>query len=156
MPAYATLADLTERHPQEVILLGADETTGLLDEVRVARALDDASIEARTILQGRYTRSELDRLDDDGLAILRIYVMDIALYRVALSFSRLTDEIRERYSAAVKRLEAIAAGKGALTFEGNGTAEGGTSSGGTSPQTVLIDAPERVFTRSRLGRAGLP
>ncbi|PIO98586.1 conserved hypothetical protein [uncultured Pleomorphomonas sp.] len=156
MTAYATLADLTERHPQEVILLGADETTGVLDEVRVARALDDASIEARTILQGRYTRSELDRLDADGLAILKIYVMDIALYKVALSFSRLTDDIRERNQAAVKRLEAIVAGKGALTFEGSGATEDGISVGDASPQTVLVDAPERVFTRARLGRAGLP
>lgn len=156
MIAYATLTDLSDRHPQEIILLGADETTGLLDEVRVTRALDDASIEARTILQGRYTRSELDRLDADGLAILKIYVMDIALYRVALSFSRLTDEIRERYLAAVKRLEAIAAGKGALTFEGSGTPEGAIPVGDTSPQAVLIDAPERVFTRARLGGAGLP
>lgn len=157
MIAYAALADLTDRHPQEIILLGADETTGVLDEVRVTRALEDASIEARTILQGRYTRSELDRLDSDGLAILKIYVMDIALYRVALSFSRLTDEIRERYLAAVKRLEAIAAGKGALTFDGSGAPEGGAvSAGDTSPQTVLIDAPERVFTRARLGGAGLP
>lgn len=156
MIAYATLTDLTERHPQEVILLGADETTGLLDEVRVTRALEDASIEARTILQGRYTRFELDRLDADGRAILAIYVMDIALYRVALSFSRLTDEIRERYLAAIKRLEAIAAGKGALTFEGSGASEGDVSIGDTSPQTVLVDAPERIFTRARLGGAGLP
>lgn len=133
MPAFATLADLQERHPQEVVLLGADETTGLLDEARVARALDDASIEARTILAARYSPAEIDRADTDGLAILRIYVMDIALYRVALSFSRLTDEIRERYQAAVKRLEAIAAGKGALSLAGErpaGSEEGAEASNG--------------------------
>lgn len=147
MPAaFATLADLQERHPQEVILLGADETTGLLDEVRVARALEDASIEARTILAARYSAAELDRVDADGLAILRIYVMDIALYRVALSFSRLTDEIRERYQAAVKRLEAIATGKGALTLAGEQPA-GGDAGAETSNGGAAIVAPEPFFPR---------
>lgn len=141
MPAvYAALSDLTARYPQEVILLGADEVTGELDEARVTAALADASIEARAILQARYSVAELDRLDADGLSTLRVYVMDIALYRVALSFSRLTDEIRERYQAAIKRLEAIAAGKGALTFEGEaaaGAEDGVETSGGGA---VLVSA----------------
>ena len=146
MAAFATLADLQERHPQEVVLLGADETTGLLDEVRVVRALDDASVEARTILAARYSPAEIARIDDDGLAILRIYVMDIALYRAALSFSRLTDEIRERYQAAVKRLEAIAAGKGALSITGE-PAAGGDTGVETSGGGAAIASAEPFFPR---------
>lgn len=148
--AFATLTDLQERHPQEVILLGADEATGLLDEVRVTRALDDASIEARTILAARYSATELSRVDEDGLATLRIYVMDIALYRVALSFSRLTDEIRERYQAAVKRLEAIAAGKGALSLSGEQPA-GGEAGAETSTGGAAIVTPEPFFPRRNGG-----
>lgn len=143
--AYATLGDLMARHPDEVVLLGASSSTGLLDESRVAAALEDASIEARAILQARYSPAELQSLDVDGLATLKLYVMDIALYRVALAFSRLTDEIRDRYQAAVKRLEAIAAGKGALSIAGATpvtSASDETSSGG-----AMILAADPFFPR---------
>ena len=83
--------------------------------------------------------------------MLRVYSSDIALYRVALSFSRSTDTIKERYDQAIKRLEAIAAGKGALTTTGGA---GGNSDGDgeVGQNEVLVEGPERVFTRERLGR----
>lgn len=149
--AFATIADLETRYPAELVLLAADETTGLRDDDRVQAALDDASIEVKGILQARYTPPELALLDADGLAIVKVYTMDVALYRIALSFSRLTDDIRERYKSALKRLEAIAAGKGALTFTGGGSPEPDDAS---SQNAVLVSAPERVFTRARQG--GLP
>ncbi|RAI25303.1 hypothetical protein CH338_31400, partial [Rhodoplanes elegans] len=78
--------------------------------------LDDATAEVRAILAARYTRDELSRLDDDARATLRLYTIDIALYRVALSFGRSNDRIKERYDVAIQRLAAMAAGKAALTF----------------------------------------
>src|SRR5690606_31601370 len=105
---------------------------------------EDASRQVRAILLGRYSTAELERLDAEGRGLLLVYAMDIALYRVALSFSRLTDEIRERHTSAVKRLEGIAAGRGGLSFTG------GNGQAVNSPNGVVVDAPERFFTRERM------
>lgn len=155
MTAYATIADLEARYPSELTLLAANETTGLRDDVRIGHALGDASIEIRSILAARYSSAELAALDADALAVLRVYASDITLYRVALSFSRSTDTIKERYDMAIKRLEAIAGGKGALgtTVSGSTPVPGtGGDVGDIGQNEVVLVAPERVFTRERLGR----
>ena len=152
MTVYATIADLEARFPNELALVAADETTGLRDDTRIERGILDASIEVRGILAGRYSLAELAGLDQDSLDLLRVYTTDIAFYRIALSFTRSTENIKERYDQAIKRLEAIASGKGAL----NG---GNTGGGGPADPTedvgqneVVLQAPERVFTRERLSR----
>lgn len=155
MTVYATIADLQARFPAELITLAADETTGERDDVRIGHALADSSIEIRAILAARYSPAELASLDEASLAVLRVYCSDMALYRVALSFSRSSETIKERYDQAVKRLEAIAAGKGALSTTGG--ASGGPAGGdalpdGVGQNEVVLVAPERVFTRERLGR----
>lgn len=154
MTVYATIADLEARYPQELGLLAADETTGLRDDGRITLALADASREIRAILQARYSPAELAALDAESIGILGVYCMDIALYRIALSFSRTSDIIKERYEASIKRLEAIASGKGALTFAGSaGVGVGDDGAPGSIGQNeVVMKAPERIFTRERLGR----
>lgn len=153
MTAYATISDLAARYPQELGLLAADEVTGLRDDARITLALSDASREIRAILQARYSPADLATLDAESLAILSVYCMDIALYRIALSFSRSSEIIKERYEASVKRLEAIAAGKGALTFTGStGGSGSGVEPGAIGQNAVVLVAPERLFTRERLGR----
>jgi phage gp36-like protein len=88
-----------------------------------------------------------------SLAVVKVYCIDIAFYRIALAFSRSTDNIKERYDAAIKRLEAIAAGKGALTTTTAGAGGSATDTGGDVGQNeVIVEAPERIFTRARLGR----
>ncbi|GLR51269.1 DUF1320 domain-containing protein [Shinella yambaruensis] len=151
MTVYATIAELEARHRDQLTLIAADEQTGVRDDVRITAGLADASIEIRAILAARYAPSELAGLDADSLAVLRIYCMDIAFYRIALAFSRLTDEIRERRDQAIKRLEAIAAGKGALTTIA-GAGAGAGDGGEVGQNEVIVVAPERVFTRERLGR----
>lgn len=152
---FATLADVLARYPSEATVLAADETTRQRDDTRIEAALVDASAEMRVTLFARYTREDLARIDDDSRQVLRLYAIDIALYRVALSYGRGNERIKERYDVATKRLDAIAAGKGALTFDGPGG--GGVPGGGMpgEPSTVgpaepLIAAPERIFTRDRL------
>lgn len=147
--AFATIADIEQRHPAELITLAADENTGLRDDTRIERALEDAGVEIRTILQARYSKGDLNRLDADGVATLKLYSIDIALYRIAIAFDRSNERIEERYKLAVKRLEAIAAGKSALSFIAS---DGGAvlPAAEASPNEVLIDAPERVFTRDRM------
>ena len=152
---YATIADIESRHPAELIVLAGDETTGVRDDERVRAALEDASIEVRTILKARYAAADLGRLDADSLASLRLYTIDIALHRVALSFSRGSDEVEARANRAIKRLEAIASGKGELTLESGAGDEAGSTVGSAGDAAiganeVVIDAPERVFTRARM------
>ncbi|MCO5059640.1 MAG: DUF1320 domain-containing protein [Rhizobiaceae bacterium] len=153
MTAYATISDIEARYPQELGLLAADETTGLRADGRITLALSDASREIRAILQARYSPTDLASLDIESRAVLSVYCMDIALYRIALSFSRTSDIIKERYEATIKRLEAIAAGKGALTFTGSGGGSGDDGAVGAIGQNeVVMVAPERIFTRERLGK----
>jgi phage gp36-like protein len=154
--AFATLAQLVARHPAELVLLAADETTGLRDDARVEAALLDASAEMRGILQARYTPADLDALDELSREILAVYAMDVALYRVALSFSRSSDRLKESYDNAVKRLEAIAGGKGGLTVISGGAGSSIATTddvGEIGPNGVVIDVPERIFTRDRFGRS---
>lgn len=150
MTAYATIADLAARYPNELTLIAADEQTGLRDDTRIGLGLVDASIEIRAILAARYSPAELAALDVASLDVLRVYAMDIAFYRIALAFSRSSENIKERYEQAIRRLEAIAAGKGALTTMLTG-AGAGAEAGDVGQNEVIVDAPERVFTRARLG-----
>lgn len=147
---YATIDDIDARHPAELILLAADENSGIVDDGRVSAALVDASAEVRAILKARYSSAELGRLDSESLDTLRFYTIDVALYRIALSFARSNERIKERYEAAIKRLEAIAAGKGGLSFEGGTGGDDPSLTGPASPNEVIVDVPERMFTRDRL------
>lgn len=149
MPAYATIADLEARFRDQLILVAADEQTGVRDDVRIQNGLEDASTEIRAILAARYSAAELTGLDESSLAVLQLYCMDIAFYRIALDFSRSSDNIKERYAAAVKRLEAIAAGKGALTSGAAATSDGSSEAGDIGQNEVVLQAPERLFTRKR-------
>lgn len=151
MPApFATRADVQARHPREIEVLAADEETRVTDWARVDAALSDVSAEIRMILQGRYTPAEIAALDEESLGALKLFAIDMALYRVSLSFGRQTEAIKARYDAAVKRLEGIAKGRGGLTFVSSGSGGEGGSASSSSPGEVLIVAPERVFTRDKM------
>jgi phage gp36-like protein len=152
MTPFATLADVLARYPAEATILAADEATSQRDDTRIAAALADGTAEVCAILAARYTRQELDRIDDASRAVLRIYTTDIALYRVALSFSRSNERIKERYDVAISRLQAIAKGSAALTFDDEGIGPGSASdpAGAVSPNETIIITNERVLTRDRL------
>lgn len=152
MTPFAALADITARYPDELVVLAADPATGLQVDARVEAALIDASAEMRAILAARYTPAEIARLDEPSRDILRAFAIHIALYRVALSFARQTEAIKERYDIAIKRLEAIAAGRGGLGLDGGSDDADPTAPGGAiAPNEAVVDAPERVMTRQRLG-----
>lgn len=152
MTPYATLEQAEARYPTELITLAADEATGVRDDARIHGALADATAEIRSILKARYSVAELDRLDADSLATLAVFCIDIMLYRVALSFARSNERIKERYEATIKRLEAIAAGKGGLSFDDGGDGPGAPGAA-ASPNEVIIDAPaERMFDVRRMSR----
>lgn len=149
---FATLNDIEQRYPAELITLAANEETGIQDDDRVQRALEDASSEVRGILKARYTMADLAKIDQDSAQLLKLYTIDITLYLVALSFSRSNERIEERYERSIKRLEKMTQGKGGLSFEGGGSDSGTDTDGGSviSPNEVIIDAPERLFTRNKM------
>lgn len=148
---FATLADVDARYPSEAALLCADEDTRAPDWARFEAALFDVSTEIRIILQARYTPLQLATIDDDSRAALRFFAIDMAMYRVALSVARSTDAIKDRYDAAVARLEGIAKGRGALSF--TGAIGGGEDASQTtaSPGEAIVVAPERQFGRDKMG-----
>lgn len=154
MTTFAALADVLARYPAEATVLAADETTRERDDSRIEASLVDATAEVRAILAARYTRDELERIDDDSRGILRIYTIDVALYRVALSFGRSSERVKERYDVAIARLNAIGKGTAALTFDGPGGrgtgSGGGQPAGSVSPNEAIVIANERVMTRDRL------
>lgn len=154
MGQYATIADIESRYPAELVLLAADEATGLVDEVRVEAALQAADADIHAILFGRYQPAELARLDAASRIVLTTYAVDIGLYRVALSFSRSNERVKQQRDAAIERLTAIATGKGGLSFEpsGGGDVAGGGSvlPGSIGPNEVVLVGPERVLTRDRM------
>ncbi len=148
-PPFAVPADVQERFPSEAAALCADEQTRLPDWTRFDAALADASLEMRAILAARYSAAQLAAVDDDSSAVLEILAIDMAMYRVALSFSRTTDQIKARYDSAVKRLEGIAAGRGALNPATPAPAAGGDLSGSTPHEAIVEIAPPH-FGRQRL------
>lgn len=152
MTPYATIADIEARHPAELVLLAADETTGEVDAARVEEAIKGATSDINGILFRRYTAADLTRLDADSLDILKTYAIDISLYRVALSFARSNERIKEGRDAALEALRAIAKGDGGLTFlppPGNSGPIAGVE-GPNSPNEAVVNASPRVFTRDRL------
>lgn len=149
--SFATLDDLATRYPRELLTLAADETSGIRDDARILAVLGDVSVEIRSILLKRYRRPELDNLDDDARNTLRVYAMDMALYRVALSFSRSSERLEKGYDNAIKALRALTAGEGALGLIGGDTAADAVEDGTATADNgrVLMESNERLFTRTR-------
>lgn len=150
MVPFASRADLEARHPNELLVLAADERTRQVEPDRVDRALEDVSTEIRALLGSRYTADQLGRLDEAGAALLKLFALDMALFRVAYP-PRVTEAIRGRYDTAVARLRDLGRGIGALTIApdpGGTTAPGDPAPHGAANE-VLIRANERLFTRRR-------
>ena len=144
---FATVSDVQARFPDDAALLCANESTRLPDWSRFAAALSDVSMEIQIVLQARYTPARLAELDEESLGALKIFAIDMAMYRVAVAWSRTTEQLKARYDLAIARLEGIASGKkGALTFNGGAGAVDGVTSN-ASPGEALIVSNERQFTR---------
>lgn len=152
MTAYATLADIAARYPRELAVIAADEKTGVRDDTRIDNVLDDVTTEIRSYLLARYRKDELVRLDADSLALLRTYAIAMALYRIPMSFTRSAERFQAGYDNALRALQALGAGRAALTFDPDPNAVPASAGPGETVAdntTVLLEAPERLFTRAR-------
>jgi phage gp36-like protein len=134
---YATLQHLVERFGQQELLELTDEDgSGVIDEVRVGRALSDADAEINSYLAGRYTLPLAQSSDE----LVRL-ACDVARYR--LYDNRATDQVKERYDGAIAKLRDIARGLASLGIDqaSKPVAEAGS---------VKYIAPDRVFNANSL------
>lgn len=109
---YATSADIETIYSANVldrIAYNPDLPTPGRDPAMISRAVDEASAEIDTHLSVAFSVPI-----EPTPPILRQLCVDIAIYRMALTFDKLTLEITERYKSATKMLERIADGKAGL------------------------------------------
>ncbi|MCE8004226.1 gp436 family protein [Billgrantia ethanolica] len=102
---YASVADMVARFGEtEIVELTDLEHTGEIDTAAAERALEDATAEIDGYLASRY------RLPVTGAApLLSLLCTDIARFRLQKGVS--TEQARERYEDAVRKLERIADGR---------------------------------------------
>lgn len=142
---YITRADIEAIYGAEFLAILVPD--GSTIDAAVAQAGTIASGEADLYLCKRYVLP-LASVPDG----LKMAVIDLACYRLAVTHDRLTDEISQRAKDARKLLEAIAAGKAGLGLaEPQGTGETpATTNGASSGDGAFFEAEPRRFSR-RIG-----
>lgn len=132
MPRYASQADIVDLYGEDLLVRLTDTTrSGEVDPTVVDRGLQSADDIINSYVSERYT---LPLPTVPG--VLRECAIDIAVYKIALSTSKKTPEMRVRYEDAMALLERIGAGKAGLGL----TPGEGTGADGTTVDT----APSRV------------
>jgi phage gp36-like protein len=145
---YATPQDLIDGYGADRILMLAQLPDGTQDAAKVARALSGASSVIDGYLSIRYALP-LTGIPD----VLRDACVSIAVYRLASEPGSLAEDMRTRYEDAIAYLKDVArgiAGIGAPTIAQQQAAAAAASPALASPQSVLIEADPRVFTRKTL------
>lgn len=137
---YATEADIVDLYSEETLLdtlrdPDADRATA------VPKAIAAASAEIDGYLSARYQLPLANSPD-----VLRRPAIDITLYVLASTHTRLTDELRKRYEDAVAFLSRLAKGTAGL-----GAAEPRVDDGaGGQSGGAYFEARPRLFGRGRL------
>ena len=135
---YATLQDLVDRFGYEQLAQLSDRDAGaVIDEVVVGRALADADAEIDGYLAALYALP-LTAVP----ALLVRMACDLARYR--LFGDRVTEQVRQLYTDAVRDLKAIAGG----AIKIDGAASLAPSSAST---TIKVSAPAPIFSSDGLG-----
>ncbi|MGE4296940.1 MAG: gp436 family protein [Desulfovibrionaceae bacterium] len=136
---YATPQDIEDRYGRDALLTAADlDGDGEPDAALLDSALADATAEIDVYLTAQYVLP----LPVVPAVVTRLAV-DIALYRVASTADRATEEQRKRYEDAVGLLTKIS--KGVVSL-GLAPAEQPAS----SPGVVTVSGPPRRFGRGSL------
>lgn len=138
MSLYFEITDIQERMNKEDYLIMTDKNRdGAADVDLVLEVIEDVEAEVNSYLGVRYTLP----LSPVPVVLRRVCV-DIALYRLACTSGPVTEEIKERFKAAIQWLEDVAAGKKILSaaLENVANAKG--------PQFTLPN--DRKFTRTKL------
>ena len=135
---YATLQDLVDRFGYEQLAQLSDRDAGaVVDDVVIGRALADADAEIDGYLTALYALP-LTAVP----ALLARMACDIARYR--LFGDRVTEQVRQLYTDAVRDLKAIASG--AIRIDGAAPLTPSSAS-----TTIKVSAPSPVFGGDGLG-----
>ncbi|MEM1344857.1 MAG: DUF1320 domain-containing protein [Pseudomonadota bacterium] len=141
--AYATRADIETIYGADTLARVADrDFDEVIDDAAVDAALARASAEMDGYIRSRYA---LPLAEEQPLLVQPC--IDIAIYRLAQSGAGRTDEDRTRYEDAVKLMDRISKGKVELVLP---PPPGGDATEGLGPQPVVIEGPERLFSREKL------
>jgi phage gp36-like protein len=123
--AYATRRDIEAVYGLTLLPNIADyDADGQVDEDVVTAALDHATGVINSHLSVRY-KLPLATVP----AFMKAAAIDLAVYRIANTADRLTNEMRLRYEDHIRHFERIADGKAGLGFEDNEETPDATGSG---------------------------
>lgn len=139
---YAAKDDIEKIHGTDALERVADrDGDGEIDTDAVDLALESASSEIDSYISVRY---------DVPLAspspMVKQVCVDIAVYRLAVSTTRLTDEMRQRYEDAVEWLKSIAKGNAAVD-DGSGEDDDGDDNDGADTVGAVHSAGMFYSTR---------
>lgn len=139
---YATQTDITTLYGLDALFVADRDGDGVVDVAAVDEALESASAEIDIHLNARYT------LPVPGThKILKQYNVDIALYRLAIAATAMTETHRERYEDAIEALKRLADGKTRLVLPVDPEADPAED---PSPNPITTGGPERIFTREKM------
>lgn len=144
MAPYATTQDAIDLYGQDYILVSVDrDDDGDADSPAFSDALDQATSELNSYIGVKY---DLPLLVVP--AVLVRFTVDIAVYVSSSNPTELTDEKKDRYSAAIKWAQGVA--KGVVSL-GVVDPPAGVDEDGGSVNTEFPN--DRIFTRTKM--AGL-
>lgn len=139
---YATATDILTAHGPDALYVADRDGDGQVETPAVVRALDAATAEINSFLGVRYPMP-LPSVD----ALVVQLCVDIAVYRLAQTHDRLTDEIRKRYDDAIATLKRLAKGEQMLLVP---TVPGGPEPAPTpDPRPIVTNGPPRIFSRDQ-------
>lgn len=120
--AYAAKADVIARGvtEAELVQLTDDTGTGAVDDTVLSSVLTEASATVDSYCRLRYAVPLQSSEKVKGLTV------DLAIYQLFSRRRRVTDDIKDRYNAAMKFLVDVSAGKAALDQPANATAQSGS------------------------------
>lgn len=141
---YATQIDIDTIYSTDALFVADRDGDGSVDVAAVDQALASASAEIDGYLAVRETLPLTGTHD-----ILVQFCVDIALYRLAVAGTAMTETHRERYEDAISSLKDFASGKMRLVYpvDPNATDPAVTD---PSPSPIVVGGPPREFTRDKM------
>ena len=133
---YAAKIDITDKYGDDA-LYPAQDSDGMIDDVKVTKALESATAEIDSYLGVRFTLP-LPSIPD----LLKEACIDMAVYKMSPTADTLTDEIKDRYKAAKVWLKDISAGRASLGLP--------SAPGRTSARPVVTTGTKKLFSRSEM------
>jgi phage gp36-like protein len=143
---YATRLDLENAYGETLIAKLADHDG---DGVPEDEAIDDA-LEAATSIIDAHISARYTVPVDPVTHVVKDLAIDIALYRLAYSRLKQTDEMRLRYEDAINLLKRIADGKATIGVDVvDGSGDGDGSGGPTDGSGGGVSGDSKFTARTR-------